>query len=97
MKLKSSLLCGNFTVNLKLLQNIPPFDPYDIICEAKKIMKNDYKNKQFITDIYNSYIHEKKKMKPLDSIENSNAYEYQSSIENLSKAGKSYNNDDIET
>lgn len=52
---------------------------------------------QFITDIYNRYIHEKKKMKPLDSIENSNAYEYQSSIENLSKAGESYINDDIET
>ncbi|SCN62869.1 TBC domain protein, putative [Plasmodium chabaudi chabaudi] len=80
MKLKNTLLCGNFTVNLKLLQNIPPFDPYDLICEAKKIMKNDYKNKQFITDIYDSYICEKKKTKPLDSIESSNTYEYKTTI-----------------
>ncbi|CAG9472055.1 TBC domain protein, putative [Plasmodium vivax] len=69
-KLKSSLLCGNFTVNLKLLQNIPPFDPYDIIYEAKKLMCHDFKNSFDITDVYNQYYGKKKKMNSWESLRN---------------------------
>ncbi|CAD52349.1 hypothetical protein PFAG_04453 [Plasmodium falciparum Santa Lucia] len=68
-KLKNSLLCGNFTVNLKLLQNIPPFDPYDIINEAKYLMNSDIKNNINITDIYNEYISQKKRNNPLQNIQ----------------------------
>ncbi|VWU50375.1 TBC domain protein, putative [Hepatocystis sp. ex Piliocolobus tephrosceles] len=64
-KLKSSLLYGNFTVNLKLLQNIPPFDPFDIIYEAKNLMHEDTKNNFDITDVYNHYVTERKKKKNL--------------------------------
>ncbi|SOV81147.1 TBC domain protein, putative [Plasmodium sp. gorilla clade G3] len=67
-KLKNSLLCGNFTVNLKLLQNIPPFDPYDIINEAKYLMNSDIKNNINITDIYNEYINQKKRNNSLQNI-----------------------------
>ncbi|KYN97001.1 putative TBC domain protein [Plasmodium gaboni] len=67
-KLKNSLLCGNFTVNLKLLQNIPPFDPYDIINEAKYLMNSDIKNNINITDIYNEYISQKKRNNALQNI-----------------------------
>ncbi|KJP88173.1 hypothetical protein AK88_02120 [Plasmodium fragile] len=69
-KLKSSLVCGNFTVNLKLLQNIPPFDPYDIIYEAKSLMSQDFKNGFNITDVYNDYYGQKKRINSLDSLRN---------------------------
>ncbi|SBT80733.1 TBC domain protein, putative [Plasmodium malariae] len=84
MKLKSSLLCGNFSVNLKLLQNIPPFDPYDIIYEAKNLMNNDLKKNFNITDIYNNYICEKKRKNSLESLKSDNTVDVSSSSENLS-------------
>ncbi|CAA9990808.1 TBC domain protein, putative [Plasmodium knowlesi strain H] len=84
-KLKSSLLCGNFTVNLKLLQNIPPFDPYDIIYEAKSLMSQDFKNGFNITDVYNQYYGQRKRINSLGSLQNcsSIAEEDISSFENL--------------
>ncbi|SBS98088.1 TBC domain protein, putative [Plasmodium ovale curtisi] len=89
MKLKTSLLCGNFTVNLKLLQNIPPFDPYDIIYEAKNLMNNDFKNCFNITDIYNNYISEKKRRRSMENLKNSNTDGTTSSAENLSNLDES--------
>ncbi|ANQ09436.1 Uncharacterized protein PCOAH_00039210 [Plasmodium coatneyi] len=85
-KLKSSLLCGNFTVNLKLLQNIPPFDPYDIIYEAKSLMSEDFKNSFNITDVYNQYYGQKKRINSLESLQNCNSIVDgdTSSYENLS-------------
>ncbi|SBT47761.1 TBC domain protein, putative [Plasmodium ovale wallikeri] len=89
MKLKTSLLCGNFTVNLKLLQNIPPFDPYDIIYEAKNLMNSDFKKCFNITDIYNNYISEKKRRRSMESLKNSNTDGTTSSAENLSNLDES--------
>lgn len=60
-KLKQPLLCGNFSINLKLLQNIPPFDPYDIIYEAKQIMKADQKYNFNISEFYTEYVNERRK------------------------------------
>ncbi|GAB68865.1 hypothetical protein PCYB_142930 [Plasmodium cynomolgi strain B] len=85
-KLKSSLLCGNFTVNLKLLQNIPPFDPYDIIYEAKSLMSQDFENRFNITEVYNQYYGQKKRINSLESLRNCSSIVEgdTSSYENLS-------------
>ncbi|CRH02452.1 TBC domain protein, putative [Plasmodium relictum] len=92
MKLKNSLLCGNFSVNLKLLQNIPPFDPYDIICEAKDLMNNDLKKNINITDIYNHYVYEKRRKYSLENIKNNNKEdicEYLSKVDESDESKKS--------
>ncbi|CRG97592.1 TBC domain protein, putative [Plasmodium gallinaceum] len=92
MKLKNSLLCGNFSVNLKLLQNIPPFDPYDIICHAKDLMKKDLEKNFNITDVYNQYVSEKRRKCSSENFKNDNKEdicEYSSNVDESDESRKS--------